>query len=454
MSAYCAATQPTIHKYQVLPIGGTRLSTSRRTFLQRSAAAGLSLAAAPRLRAAPLATRKPSAMSKKILILGGTGFLGPAVVEAAKAQGHSLTLFNRGKTEKRIGMIDGVEKLYGNRDPNLRADESSGTGGTPVLPEKSPMGLESLRGGTWDAVVDTSGFVPRIVKASAELLAPSVGQYIYISSISVYAKNDTPGADETAEVGTMKDTTVETMGASFENYGPLKALSEKAAEEAMPGRVAAIRPGLIVGPGDPTDRFTYWPLRLQRGGEVLAPGSPSDPIQIIDVRDLAEFIVTLIENETSGVFNAAGPADLTIGKTLDACMQASPSDASFTWVPASFLEKKNVSAWGDMPAWVPPEGETAGFHKRSFARAEKAGIKFRPVLDTSRAILAWWPKEVERRARVGKEMAEQAEKDGKPKPPVQDLAVPRAGIKPEKEKEVLAAWHEQVESKEGDKDRK
>jgi 2'-hydroxyisoflavone reductase len=407
------------------------VSTSRRTFIQQSAA-GLAIAAASPLKASSLMSRTSRAAGKKILILGGTGFLGPAVVDAAKARGHSLTLFNRGKTEKRIGIIDGVEKLYGNRDPKLHSDEAD---------DKSPMGLDSLKGGKWDAVVDTSGYVPRIVKASAELLAPNVGLYVFISTVSVYAKNDTPGADETAAVGTISDPTVETMGASFENYGPLKALCEQTVEGVMPGRVASVRPGVIVGPGDPTDRFTYWPVRVQRGGEVLAPGSAADLIQLIDVRDLAEFIITLIENKTTGVFNAMGPADLTIGKTLEACRESSKSDATFTWVPADFLEKKNVSAWGDMPAWVPSEGDTAGFGKRSFARATKAGIKLRPIIDTAGATLAWWPKEVQRRTRITQEALAQAEKEGKDAPKMGDPTKLRAGIQPEREKEVLAAWH-------------
>ncbi len=371
---------------------------------------------------------------KKILILGGTGFVGPAVVEAAKARGHSLTLFNRGRTEKRIGMIDGVEHLYGNRDPNLTADDKDAA---------SPRGMESLRGKIWAAVVDTSGQYQRIVKASAELLAPAVGQYVYISSISAYKDNSVVGADETAELNTLADPSVETMGQNFENYGGLKVVCEKTVEAAMPGRVTVVRPGLIVGPGDQTDRFTYWPVRVQKGGEVLSPGTHEDPIQIVDVRDLGEWIVMLIENGTMGAFDAIGPqSGLTLGRLLKACKDASRSDASFTWVDAAFLEEKQVSAWGDMPVWVPPSGESAGFHRRNVSKATGAGLKFRPVEATVADTLAWWPKEVARRERVTKELIEQAEKDGKERPKLADPTKVRAGISPEREAEVVKAWRE------------
>lgn len=380
--------------------------------------------------------RPSGAEGKRILILGGTAFVGPAIVAAAKARGHTLTLFNRGQTQKRMGMVDGVEHLYGNRDPKLRADASN---------PDSPQGLEELKGKTWDAVVDTSGQYRRIVKASAELLAPSVKQYIYISSISVYADTSVVGADETAAVRELTDPDVETMGAGFENYGGLKALCEKTAEEAFPGRSTAIRPGLIVGPGDGTDRYTYWPVRLQRGGEVMAPGTPNDPVQVIDVRDMAEWIVHVIEENITGTFDAVGPpTGLTIGGMLDACKEAAKSDARLTWVDAEFLRKMNVSPWGDMPVWVPPQGDSAGFHQRPIARAVKAGLKFRPAIDTARDTLAWWPTEVARRERVTQQLIEQAEKDGKAKPALQDPQKLRAGIAPEREAEVLAAYHKEI----------
>jgi 2'-hydroxyisoflavone reductase len=405
---------------------------SRREFLQTAAATGaLMSVGAPSVLARSAVRRREG---KKILILGGTAFVGPAIVGAAKARGHSLTLFNRGRTEKRIGMIDGVEHLYGNRDPKLRADDSNAD---------SPMGLESLKDRTWDAVVDTSGQYVRIVKASAELLAPSIQQYVYISSLSVYKDNSIVDGEETQEVHTLEDPSVETMGKNFENYGGLKATCEKTVEAALPGRTTAVRPGLIVGPGDQTDRFTYWPVRIKRGGEVLAPGTPADPIQIIDVRDLGEWIVHLIETGTMGTFDTVGPpTGLTMGRMLEACVSVSRSDARLTWADAAFLEEQNVSAWGDMPVWVPPKGDSAGFHRRTVKRASAAGLKFRPIETTVADTLAWFPGEIERRKRVTKEMREQAEKEGKPPPQMQDPEKLRAGISPKREAEVLKAWHE------------
>jgi 2'-hydroxyisoflavone reductase len=327
-----------------------------------------------------------------ILMLGGTGFLGPQTVEAALRRGHKVTLFNRGKT--RPGLFPDLEKLHGDRETD---------------------DLMALEGRKFDAVVDTSANVPRWVKKAAAVLGPNIGHYVYISSISVYPDNSKPGMDETAAVATIADPTTEKI--TGETYGALKALSEKAAQESMPGKVAVVRPGLIVGPEDPTDRFTYWPVRVAKGGEVLAPGSPDDPIQIIDVRDLGSFLVRLIEDKTTGVFNALGPdKPLTMGQTLDACKQAARSDATFTWVDADFLQKQEVHAWSDMPAWVPNRGETAGFAKVSNARAINAGLTFLPILDTAKATLDWFRTLPE--ARRGKL---------------------RAGITPEREAKVLAA---------------
>lgn len=414
------------------------MSSTRREFMRTAAIAGAAAATFPFSPVAgartigPVRYRAP----KRVLVLGGTTFVGPAFVEAAKKRGYEITLFNRGRAEKRFGTVEGVETLYGNRDPKLRADDSQ---------PDSPLGMESLKGREWDAVLDTSGWCRRIVAASAELLAPKVKQYIYISSISVYTDTSKPGADETAEVHKLADEDVETNGARFENYGGLKALCERTAEQFFPKRTAAIRPGLIVGPGDPTDRFTYWPVRMQKGGEVMAPGTPRDPLQIIDVRDLGEWIVHVIENNINGTFDAVGPpTGLTMGDLIDSCKQATNSDAKVTWVDASFLEEQQVSGWGDMPVWVPPSGESAGFHQRTIARATAAGLKFRPVLETTKDTLAWWPKEVERRKRVTKEMIEQAEKEGKPKPTMADPSVIRYGIKPEREAQVLAAWHKKL----------
>lgn len=328
----------------------------------------------------------------KILVLGGTGFLGPHLVEAMQKRGHTPTLFNRGKT--RPELFPDVEKLRGNRDGDLTA----------------------LKDRKWDAVIDTSGYVPRVVRASAELLAPNIRQYVFVSSVSVYAETTKPGIDENHPVLTIPDPKTEEV---MENYGALKALCEQAAESVLPGRTTNVRPGLIVGPGDPTDRFTYWPVRVAAGGEVLAPGNPGDPIQVIDVRDLADFILTTLEKGHVGVFTATGPRDtLTIEAMLTASKAVSGSDATFTFADAKWLETQQVAPWSDMPAWVPYEGEGIGLSSASRTKAIAHGLTYRPLADTLRATLDWWATlPAERRAKQ------------------------RAGITREREAAVLAAWH-------------
>lgn len=356
---------------------------TRRQLLKGAAAAG-ALLASRGLRAA-------TAEKKTLLILGGTRFLGPAVVDAAKKSGWTITLFNRGKTNP--GLFPDLEKLQGDRNGDLK----------------------SLEGRKWDAVVDTSGYYPREVRESATLLKDSK-QYIFISSISVLKDMSKPGVDETAPVATTPDETVEKV--TNETYGALKALCEQAAEKAMPGRVANIRPGLIVGPDDGTDRFTYWPVRVSRGGEVLAPNTPADPVQFIDVRDLGDWIVRVMDAKTMGVFHATGNP-LKVGTLLDTCKAVTGSDARFTWVDAAFLAEQKVSEWGDMPTWLSPTGDDAGGNQVSNARAVAKGLTFRPLKITVKDTLDWWKKEpAERQAKL------------------------KSGIKPEREAEVLKAWHE------------
>jgi 2'-hydroxyisoflavone reductase len=340
-------------------------------------------AAAPKEPAAPPKSPEEP-LKKSILLLGGTGFLGPQLVEVAQARGHTLTLFNRGKT--RPTLFPNVEKLRGDRDGDLKA----------------------LEGRKWDVVIDTSGYVPRVVKASAELLAPSVKAYVFISSISVFGDTSKPGMDETAPVATLTDAASEDVR---KDYGALKALCEKAAEAAMPGRVLNIRPGLIVGPGDPTDRFTYWPVRVQKGGELLAPGSGRDPVQFIDARDLAAWIILAIEQGDVGVFNATGPdKELTMAALLDACKAASGSAASFIWVPTEFLAQQKVEPWSDMPVWVPAAGEDLGMAQISCAKAIGRGLRFRPAEETARDTLAWWATlPDERRAKLRAGLAQDRE---------------------------------------------
>jgi len=396
--------------------------------------------ASPGSAAAP--DRGSPASKKRILILGGTGFLGPKTVAAAVARGHEVTIFNRGKREKLLPLETKAEHLYGNRDPELPADDERGPDGALLHPDAGPRGLEQLVGRSWDVVIDNSGYFPRMVTASAQLLAPHAAQYIYISSISAYASNPERGGDEATALATLADPAVETMGAEFENYGGLKALCERAAAAAFPGRTTIIRPGYIVGPGDPTDRFTYWPVRIARGGEVLAPGSPGDPLQWIDVRDLAEWLVLLAERGTPGAFNAVTPPGFrTWGDVLASCVEASRRQATLTWVPSAWLEQNGMGGEDAFPIWVPPTGKFAGFHRWSNARARAAGLAFRPIDDTVTAILAWYRGEVERRVRVTRELAEAAKAKGKSLPAAAaDPGALRAGPTSAQEQALLAKW--------------
>jgi 2'-hydroxyisoflavone reductase len=385
--------------------------------------------------AAPPPTKVAPVPKKRILILGGTGFIGPKTIGAAIARGHTVTIFNRGKREKLLPLEFEVEHLYGNRDPDKPADEEN--------PEGSPKGLEQLVGKKWDVVIDNSGFYPRIVEASAQLLAPNAARYIFISSISAYGENPADGGDETTRVAQHEgDPSIEEMGKESQNYGPFKVMCEQAAEKAFPGRTAIVRPGYIVGPGDPTDRFTYWPVRISRGGEVLAPGSPDDPLQWIDVRDLAEWLVTLVENETVGTFNAVGPTKPgRWGDVLADCAAAAGSGAGkLEWVPAKWLEENGQGGEDGFPIWIPPVDKYAGFHKWKNARAIATGLKLRPMSETAKALLAWYPGEVERRIRVTRELEEAAKAKGAPPPKGPDPKLLRAGPPPEREQELLAKW--------------
>jgi len=300
----------------------------------------------------------------RLLILGGTVFLGRHLAEAALAQGHTVTLFNRGL--RNPDLFPQAEKLRGNRDGDL----------------------EALRGRRWEAVIDPSGYVPRLVRAAAELLAEAVEHYTFISSLSVYADFTVPGLSEDSAVGTLPEGQEETEEITAETYGPLKVLSERAAEAAFPGRALVVRPGLIVGPHDPSDRFTYWPVRVARGGEVLAPDDPARQVQFIDVRDLAEWILRLVERRVTGTFNATGPAQpLAMGDFLATCRAVSGSDARFTWVPEALLLEHNVTPYTELPLWVP--AAEAGFDRFDITRALAAGLTFRPLEETVRDTLAW-----------------------------------------------------------------
>jgi 2'-hydroxyisoflavone reductase len=366
----------------------------RRRFVFGSLAAGFAAACGSHQDApSPAPAPKPSTppATKTVLILGGTNFIGPHIVEAMRAHGHTVTLFNRGKTHP--GLFPDIEQLHGDRDGHL----------------------EALANRKWDAVIDTSGFVPRIVKASAELLAPNVGQYVFISTISVYKNLDKVGADETDPTTPLDEPGSEEP----KYYGANKALCEKAVEAAMPGRVATIRPGLIIGPGDPTGRFTHWVSRMADGGEVLGPGDGSTPVQYIDGRDLAAWLAHVVEQRIVGVYNALGPEKrITMKEVLDACNHVGGDKATITWVDAAFLESEGVHGWTELPMWLPNSGDMVGFGTRSNARAVAAGLKFRPILDTARDTLAWLPSVPE------------AERD----------KARSTGLTRDKEAKVLAAW--------------
>lgn len=300
-----------------------------------------------------------------LLVIGGTVFLGRHLVDAALANGDTVTIFTRGLHN--ADLFPGVEKLTGDR----RSDVSA------------------LLGRGWDGVVDTCGYFPADVRRTSELLADSVGHYTFISSLSVYSDNDTINLDETGAVGRLEDPEQETE-ITPDNYGPLKACCEEEAARAMPGRTSSVRAGLIVGPWDPSDRFTYWPHRIARGGAVLAPGRPERPVQFIDVRDLAEWALDITRRRVGGVFNATGyDRTVTMGELLETCRDVAGSDADLVWMEESFLKEQDVGAWMEMPLWI-PEGEGMdGFNTTSSARAIGQGLRFRPIEETVRATLDW-----------------------------------------------------------------
>jgi 2'-hydroxyisoflavone reductase len=328
----------------------------------------------------------------EILVIGGTVFLGRTFVTAALEHGHAVTLFNRGKSNPEL--FPGIEKLIGDRGTDLSA----------------------LEGHRWDAVVDTCGYVPRIVRQSAEMLASVVGHYTFISTVSVYADLSKPNTDENSPVGILEDETTEEV--TGETYGPLKALCEQAVMDAMPGRALVVRPGLIVGPHDVSDRFTYWVQRVSEGGEVLAPSPAILPIEFIDVRDLTEWILHMIEAPQTGVYNAVGPGQpVTMEQFLNTCKIVSGSDARFTWVDEAFLLQNEVQPWSEMPMWLPSENpEFSGMFAIHGEKALRAGLIHRPMQETIGDTLAW----------------------AKTRP---DGYKMRAGISHQRERELIGLWN-------------
>src|SRR5438270_6194990 len=368
----------------------------RRQFIKLSGAGALALTARPASLFAEKAV-KPL----RILILGGTGFTGPYQVRYALSRGHKVTTFNRGKTHPGE-LPNGVEQLIGDRNGKL----------------------DALKNRQWDVVIDNPTTLPAWVRDAAQILKGNVERYVFISTISVYddLKNRGPNEDSPLKKYDGPDPykeTIEAMKASgFKTYGPLKALSEKESEKWFPGKTLIIRPGLIVGPRDESDRFTYWPVRIDRGGEVLAPGDPNDPVQFIDARDLAEWTIRMAENRPTGIYNATGPAKpLGVGAMLDGIKEALKSNAKFVWTNEDFLAQQKVEPWSDMPVWT---GKESGLARTNIGRAQSIGLTFRPLADTARETLAWFKSlPQDRQSKL------------------------RAGLTPEREAEVLSAWNKE-----------
>lgn len=376
----------------------------RRSFLKSTALLGsaLGLGALPSSARADLAngvlayrpetgTQQPKPL--KILILGGTGFIGPNQVQYALNRKHQVTLFNRGKTN--TSLFPKVARLVGDRNV--------------------PDGHNALAKGTWDVVIDNPTSNPKWVRGAGQALKGRVGQYMFVSTISVFSDNSKP-VDENGPLNTPSDIDV---AFNAQAYGSNKVRSEMEAKNQFGANVTIVRPGLIVGAGDLSDRFSYWPVRIDKGGEILAPGTPFDPVQYVDARDLSEWMIRLAESHTLGTFNATGPSTPTnIGEMLYGIKAVTTADAKFTWVPADFLQEKQVRGWSDMPVWLPPTGRTAGFSRVICQKAYDAGLTFRPLADTAKDTLTWYHSR-----------------------PAAEQEKARAGIAPEKEREVLAAWH-------------
>lgn len=300
----------------------------------------------------------------RLLIIGGTVFLGRHIVDAARERGHTVTLFNRGKSNPRL--FPDVEQIVGDREREL----------------------ERLSGRVWDVVVDTCGYVPRIVGASARMLEAACELYVFVSSVSVYRDFSRYGITEGSPLAQLDDPAVEEV--TGETYGALKALCEAEVTRAVGERALIVRPGLIVGPCDPSDRFTYWPVRASKGGDAIAPGSRERRVQFIDGRDLGQWIVEMCERRACGIYNAVGPeGEFTFGELLDLCCEAVPNPARFHWLPERFLLDQGVAPWTELPLWIPDDDESRGMDAVSGSRAFEAGLKCRAVQDTVRDTLEW-----------------------------------------------------------------
>ena len=372
------------------------MNNDRRRFLKTSLLGGAAVAAG----CTPEAATEPEAKAEaarpmSILILGGTGFIGPHMVREALRRGHEVSLFNRGRTNSEL--FPDLKLFKGDRN----------------------SGLQSLEGGKWDVVVDNSGYVPRQVEDSARLLSSVVSHYLYVSTLSVYASSPAP-ITEASSLATMEDESGEEV--TGETYGPMKALCEQRVT-AMLGadRTTVLRPTYICGPGDRTDRFTYWPVRTMRGGEMLWPGTPTDDIQIIDVRDFANFTVDCLEQKIVGTFNTVTPMrSFKMGDLLQDSMAVTGADMTPVWVDKEFISEHEVAEGGGLPIWEHPDGEYAALSSVDGSRAAAAGLKNRPTRETARDTLSWWKNLP----------ADRSDKL-------------RAGLSADKEAELLRLWHQQ-----------
>jgi 2'-hydroxyisoflavone reductase len=302
----------------------------------------------------------------RILILGGTGFIGPHLVRAVLARGHTPVLFNRGRTAPQLfaEQYAGIENLVGDRNDDI----------------------SSLAGGRWDAVIDDSGYTPDQVRATAQLLRDSVGHYIFTSTRAVYRDFTPAHVDEDSPLG-MRGV----ADAQWTGYGPLKALAEREVQQAFAGRYTVARPPIITGPGDTTDRFTYWYARIDRGGEVIAPGAPTDPVQYIDVRDLVDFYVHAAEQRVTGVFNTVAPAaPLSSAEFLYGVRAVTAAPVSFVWADWDFLAAHGIREGRELSAWRAPRGDNLNYGRVDNRRVIAAGMTFRPLAVTARDTLDWW----------------------------------------------------------------
>lgn len=335
----------------------------------------------------------------RILVIGGTLFVGRWLVESALGRGHEVTIFHRGRTLP--GLFPRAEEIHGDRVTDLA----------------------KLDGRMWDAVVDTCGFRSDVVRASVERLRDRVGHYTFISSLSALADPIPDHADETAPLAVLP-TGVEDED-DIETYGARKALCEGTAEEAMPGRVLNLRPGLIVGPYDYVDRFAYWLRRVAKGGDVLCPGRPERLVELIDVRDLMDWNLDLLERGVTGVFNATGPdRPLSFGEVLETARAVSRSDARLVWVDDDFLVANQVGAFGEMPFWL-PEKDNPTFFSIDCRKAFASGLRFRPLAETIADTLAW-----DRARDPGRE----------PEPQRRLKFLGQVGMEPDRERTLLDAW--------------